>query len=170
MVHDLLDFTSQGRERLHKAISISSIRHMTRGNLLYIPLGAHFRALIGNFQGWVPTGWKIGIDGPIPYNFLYNSENWWVPRNPWNPSYEGPDSRILTARLGNCRNCTKVSRPPSSDTPARLILYLPSIYITIWYKPKAYQKSHFAKMRFALVILSWENVICEICLTICPTI
>ena len=48
------------------------------------------RALIGNFQGWVPTGWKIGIDGPIPYNFLYNSENWWVPRNPWNPSYEGP--------------------------------------------------------------------------------
>ena len=38
VVHDLLDFTSQGRERLHKAISISSIRHMTRGNLLYIPL------------------------------------------------------------------------------------------------------------------------------------
>ena len=39
VVHDLLDFTSQGRERLPKAISISSIRHMTRGNLLYIPLG-----------------------------------------------------------------------------------------------------------------------------------
>ena len=39
MVHDLLDFTSQGRVRIHKAISISSIRHMIRANLLYIPLG-----------------------------------------------------------------------------------------------------------------------------------
>ena len=32
---------------------------------------------------------------------------------------------------GNCCNCTKVSRSPSSDTPARLILYFPSIYIAI---------------------------------------
>ena len=38
VVHDLLDFISQGRERLPKAISISGIRHMTRGNLLYISL------------------------------------------------------------------------------------------------------------------------------------
>ena len=36
--HNLLNFTSQGRRRLHRAISMSSKQLMIRGNLLYIPL------------------------------------------------------------------------------------------------------------------------------------
>ena len=35
----LLNFTSQGRRRLHTAKSMSSKQLMIRGNLLYIPLG-----------------------------------------------------------------------------------------------------------------------------------
>ena len=38
MFHDLLNFTSQGRQRLHRAKSMSSKQLMIRGNLLYIPL------------------------------------------------------------------------------------------------------------------------------------
>ena len=36
--HDLLNFTSWGRRRLHRAKSMSSKWLMIRGNLLYIPL------------------------------------------------------------------------------------------------------------------------------------
>ena len=58
VIHDLLNFTSQGRRRLHKGKSMSSKQLMIRGNLLYIPLIQVKPKNICNFYYWKVQFWN----------------------------------------------------------------------------------------------------------------